>query len=206
MESERIKIFDEQWKLIGETTRAEAHRIGYWHETFHCWLICKSEGIDYIYLQIRSEKKKDYPNLLDITAAGHLLVDETIADGVRELEEELGLKVSMDELISLGIIKYCVVQESFIDREIAHVFLYRCKNTIDEFKLQPEEVSGLVKIKFEDFHQLWLGLKEEVRVEGFSINSDGKKEIISEKIGKNKFVPHERLYYERVAKLIHTYI
>jgi isopentenyldiphosphate isomerase len=68
VENEKLKIFDEHRTQIGVATREEVHRIGHWHETFHCWLISKEGEIDYIYLQIRSDEKKDYPNLLDITA------------------------------------------------------------------------------------------------------------------------------------------
>ena len=83
MEEELLRIFDSNRNAIGTAPRHEVHRFGYWHETFHCWFICREEGIDYIYLQIRSESKKDYPGLLDITAAGHLLATETVHDGVR---------------------------------------------------------------------------------------------------------------------------
>jgi isopentenyldiphosphate isomerase len=68
VENEKLKIFDEHRTQIGVATLEEVHRIGHWHEAFHCWLISKEGEIDYIYLQIRSDEKKDYPNLLDITA------------------------------------------------------------------------------------------------------------------------------------------
>ncbi|MFC0271472.1 hypothetical protein ACFFIX_08395 [Metabacillus herbersteinensis] len=89
--------------------------MGHWHEAFHCWFIGKEGGIDYVYLQICSNEKKDYPNLLDITAAGHLLSHETIYDGVREVKEELGINVTYAELVPIGVIKYCVTKENFID-------------------------------------------------------------------------------------------
>src|SRR4051794_30055162 len=88
MEVEKLRIFDENHNQIGIATRDEVHKLGHWHETFHCWIVGKESGINTIYFQIRSAVKKDYPSLLDITAAGHLSSDETVKDGIREVQEE----------------------------------------------------------------------------------------------------------------------
>ncbi|WP_313898466.1 NUDIX domain-containing protein [Lederbergia sp. NSJ-179] len=147
MENERLKIFDEDREQIGVATREEVHRIGYWHEVFHCWFISNEMGIDYIYLQLRSETKKEYPNLLDITVAGHLLENETVQGGVREIEEEVGIDISFQELEPLGVMEYCLIKDNFIDKELANVFLYRCDSSFDDFTLQEEEVAGIVKVE-----------------------------------------------------------
>jgi isopentenyldiphosphate isomerase len=80
MNEEKLSIFDEDYNRLGERTREEVHANGYWHETFHCWLAHYDEDSeeDYIYFQLRSDRKKDYPGLLDITAAGHILSHELI--------------------------------------------------------------------------------------------------------------------------------
>ena len=130
MESEKLKIFDEYRNQIGVATRKDVHKLGYWHEAFHCWFISEEKGTNYLYLQLRSHKKKDYPNLLDITAAGHLLANETVQDGVREIKEEVGIDIPFQELIFLGIVDYCVIREDFIDKEIANVFLYKSKKSV----------------------------------------------------------------------------
>ncbi|RFB17177.1 NUDIX domain-containing protein [Bacillus sp. HNG] len=205
-EQERIKIFDDHKNLIGVASRSDVHRIGYWHEVFHCWFIRNEEGIDYIYLQLRSKNKKDYPNLLDITAAGHLLADETVEDGVREIKEELGIDVAFEELIKLGVLDYSVVQEDFIDKELANVFLYKSKNDLDDFTLQVEEVSGIVKATFIDFSQLWFGEKDEIEISGFEIKNDGKKKKINEKVNRDRFVPHQVSFYKEVIRKIHEYV
>jgi isopentenyldiphosphate isomerase len=202
MENEKLKIFDEDRNQIGVATREEVHRIGHWHEAFHCWFISREEGIDYIYLQIRSDAKKDYPNLLDITAAGHLLAHEIVNDGIREVKEEVGIDVSFKELVPLGVFKYCVTRENFIDKELANVFVYKSNKTMDEFKLQKEEVSGMVKAELNSFYDFWLGTKDEISVEGFEMNKAGKKVPISKTVDKNRFVPHEKTYYESVVKSI----
>ena len=202
MESELLKIFDEHKNQLGTATREEVHRLGYWHEAFHCWFVSIENRTDYIYLQIRSENKKDYPNLYDITAAGHLLADESIDDGVREIKEELGIEVTIHDLVPLGQIKYCVLLNNFIDKEFASVFLYKSKNDFNDFILQKEEVSGIVKAKFTDFTQLWFGEKDEIQVEGFEVNHSGSKSIINKKVNKSDFVPHAASYYKSVIEMI----
>lgn len=200
MESELLKIFDERRNFIGTAPREEVHRVGHWHETFHCWFIEEVDGELYIYLQIRSETKKDYPGLLDITAAGHLLTSETVYDGVREVEEELGVEVTFSDLISLGIIHYSVKTEDIIDKEFAHVFLYKSQSSFKDYKLQTEEVSGIVRARFEQFAALWLGKIEEIQVEGFGVNKLEERISIEMMVTKKNFVMHEQSYYEAIIR------
>lgn len=202
MESERLKIFDEDGNPIGVATREEVHARGLWHETFHCWFMAKEDDTHYLYLQIRSEQKKDYPNLLDITAAGHLLVNETVQDGVREVYEETGIAVSFEVLKPLGIMKYSVTREKLIDQERAHVFLYQDGITFTDFRLQREEVAGMVRVRFADFYMFCLRKKEEVVIEGFKQNESGEKMPVLEKVGWEHFVPHEPSFYEEVVNRI----
>lgn len=206
MESEKIKIFDKDRNELGVATREEVHKFGYWHETFHCWFIAREEEIDYIYFQIRSDTKKDYPNLLDITAAGHILAHETVYDGVREIKEEVGIDISMNELISLGLIEYCVVREEFVDKELAHTFLYLSKHGFNEYELQKEEVSGIVRSKFNDFYEFCMGDKEEIRIQGFQIDNNEKRKPLDQLVNKDNFVPHEASFYKKIAHLISKHL
>jgi isopentenyldiphosphate isomerase len=202
MENEILKTFDSDRNQIGVATREEVHRIGHWHEAFHCWFVCREEEKDYIYLQLRSDLKKDYPNLLDITSAGHLLASETVQDGIREIKEEIGIDVTFNELVPLGIFSYTVIKENFIDNEFANVFLYKSKNTLDDFTVQREEVSGIVKVEFNDFYKLWMGEREEINIKGYEIDKDGKKVLMDKNVGRSKFVPHEDSFYQSVVTLI----
>lgn len=202
MENEQSKIFDEYRNQIGVATRRDIHRFGYWHETFNCWFISKENETDYLYLQLRSNLKKDYPNLLDTTVAGHLLANETVQDGVREITEEIGIDISFQELIPLGIIAHCIVSEDLIDKEIANIFLYKSEKSFDNFTLQEEEVSGIVKTKFKHFAELWLDERETIKIKGFLIKKDGEKVLIDENVGKNKFVPYQIKFYKTLIEKI----
>ncbi|APH07030.1 NUDIX hydrolase [Bacillus weihaiensis] len=201
-----LRIYDEQKNDIGVATRSEVHRKGYWHEAFHCWLTSYEQDTVYLYLQLRSKRKKDYPNLLDITAAGHLVAHETVEDGIREIKEEIGIDVSFDELIKLGVLYYCVIQEDFIDKELANVFLHKTNKTLDDFILQLEEVSGIVKVKVNDFADLWYGVKEKINMKGFEINEHGERITINEFVSRERFVPHQISFYKEVIQKIQEHI
>ncbi|MFC7680758.1 NUDIX domain-containing protein [Paenibacillus sp. GCM10028914] len=202
MDTELINIFDDNKKQIGVATRKDVHTFGYWHESFHCWFIGREKENDYIYLQLRSEVKSDYPNLLDITAAGHIMSNETVTDGIREIKEEIGIDLTIDELESLGVVDYVVINDNFIDKELASVYLYRYNSTFDEFILQKEEVSGIFKAEFNDFCALWYGEKSHINVEGFIIDPKGNRVMANKVVGEKEFVPHEKSFYQTIVKLI----
>lgn len=202
MEIELLKTFDHRGNITGVATREEIHRLGHWHETFHCWIVGREEGVDYIYLQLRSDRKKDYPSLLDITAAGHLLSDESVEDGIREVEEELGIRVAFEELESLGIIGYTIISDKLIDKEHAHTFIYKAAPAWHDFKLQTEEVAGIVRTELSSFVGLWKGDVESIKIEGILVDEQGVRSSIEKKVGKESFVPHPLDYFEKVLERI----
>ncbi|UPM53086.1 NUDIX hydrolase [Gottfriedia acidiceleris] len=206
MKEELLKVFDESGNHIGEASRSEVHEKGLWHETFHCWLISIVKNQASIYFQIRSHQKKDYPNLFDITAAGHLLSTETVEDGLREVKEELGIEVRMEDVIPLGIIKNSIILETINDQELSHVFLLKSDQPFTDFNLQKEEVSGIVKANFNQFYQFAHGLRDTVEVDGFQITETEEKIPIQKSVDKNQFVSHESNYLIDVVELIKNHI
>lgn len=171
---ERLAIFDEHYHKIGEAIRDEVHAKGDWHEVFHCWVIEKIEDEYVIYLQLRSKLKKDYPNQFDITAAGHLLATETVLDGVRELHEELGINIALEELKALGVIPYMIDNESIKDYEFANVFVYEITNGLDTFQIQREELDGMYYMRLRDFFDLANGTITSALVIGYYYQGDEK--------------------------------
>jgi len=198
METEMLRIFDIHHNPIGIASRDEVHRKGYWHETFHCWVL---EG-NQIFFQLRSLDKKDYPGLLDITAAGHLLANETVEDGIREIQEEIGLQPTFADMIPIGVIKNEITLDSIIDLEFSHVFVYEGHNVIKHCVLDQEEVSGLVQATFSSFYDLVRGRCEMIEVEGIDSNHLGVRQTIQKMIGLRDLVPHDQNYLLEVTKRI----
>lgn len=191
---EELKIFNKDRTYIGTATREEIHLKGLWHETFHCWILAEIDGKEYLYFQLRSKVKKDYPGLLDITAAGHLLSHENVEDGIREVEEEIGIKVTMDELTYLGVIPYEKEMEGFIDREHAHVYLLERKLPFESFTLQTEEVSGVFLVPLEGFYNLWFGNERHMLIEGMT-EDHWERKSVTMIVEKEMFVPHSDAFY-----------
>src|ERR671911_1310116 len=92
---EKVDILDSRGEKTGEVAwKSEAHRLGLWHRCFHCWIFSPGipSGGPYLFVQRRAAGKDTWPNRLDVTAAGHLGAgEETLAGGLRGIEEGLGL-------------------------------------------------------------------------------------------------------------------
>ncbi len=170
--TELLDIYDENLTCLGVKDREAVHRDGDWHCTFHCWVIYRgADGLDYIVMQKRGPDKQLYLNLLDITAAGHLEAGETLADGVREVKEELGIEVNFDDLIPvgrrLGVVRY----NGLIDREFNEVFFLILDAPLSTYQIQEEEVSGLVKIAIDDGLALFARERETISGEAVGLGA-----------------------------------
>ncbi|MCY4146685.1 MAG: NUDIX domain-containing protein [Chloroflexi bacterium] len=155
--SERFDIYDEALTHIGTKSRAAVHRDGDWHQVFHCWVVGRDAQGEFVILQKRGPAQDAYPGKVDISAAGHLVAGETVVDGVRELHEELGLRVNFDELRSLGRRVGIARADGLIDRQICHVFLYRCDQPLRDYTFAADEIDGLLKLRLDDGLRLLSG-------------------------------------------------
>ena len=152
---ELIDVRDEAGEPTGEVVwKSEAHRRGLWHRCFHCWIFGVDAGQPYLLVQRRAATKDTWPGYLDLTAGGHLGAGENPLDGLREVEEELGLRVDPGRLVPLGLRRAEQKIPDGLDREFQDVFLLRDDTPPWDLRLQREEVEAVLRIGLEDAEAL----------------------------------------------------
>ena len=191
---EKIDILDASGNHAGRVAwKSEAHRRGLWHRCFHCWISGSDTEGQYLLVQRRAASKDVWPGRLDVTAAGHLAAGETTLDGLRELDEELGLAPDPERLIPLGTRRIEQKIPEGCDREFHEVFLLLDPSSPKDLRLQEEEVESLVRIALDDAEKL--GATDTVPAREWK---DGKP--IETKANLIDFVPNDDDYLGRVAR------
>lgn len=140
---ERLDIWSASGKPTGkDCPKDEAHKNGWFHPTVHVWFYT-SDGK--ILMQQRGSNKETYPNLWDVSVAGHVHAGESIENAVlREVEEEIGLTISKTDFTLLDIRKNINIHPNGIkDCEFQHVFLIELKTPIKALVIQEEEVDAI---------------------------------------------------------------
>ena len=143
---EYLDICDESGQPTGKIiARDIAHRDGILHRTAHVWVIRKEGGKTQILLQKRSMEKESFPGKYDTSSAGHIPAgSEPLPSALRELQEELGIEASPDQLTYAGQfrIQYEKIfyEKPFRDNEVTCVYVYREPVDIRTLKLQESEV------------------------------------------------------------------
>ncbi|MWV45719.1 NUDIX domain-containing protein [Paenibacillus sp. HJL G12] len=205
MSQELFDIYDDNDRKMGTAPRDEVHAKGYLHHSFHCWIARDTPEGRKILFQKRQDSKDTFPGRYDITAAGHLSAGETVQDAVREVEEELGIPVRMDQLTSLGTIDYYATGTAggkpFIDREKCFVFGYLLNLPLTAYRLQEEEVAGLYETDLDDAIALFEGSKSVIPAMGIhSITENRVPQIFDTTLSLQQFVPHKSDDYLHVFK------
>lgn len=214
MSTEIFDIYDEQLKYIGTATREEAHREGYWHRTFHCWVYEQQQDELYIAFQQRQAIKDTNPLCFDITVAGHLCAGETVQDAVREIKEEIGLTVAFDQLHYLMQVKEQSTDVhhgvAFKDFEFSEVFALENPCPLHTWSFQRDEVLAVYFAPLKRLQQLFLGGIDQLEVNGYIQDEDKQDEhgMIAHQatITKQQFVPRDDQYYLNIFEAIATRI
>lgn len=95
-----LDIVNELDEVIGQGTRADIHLHNRMHRATHI-ILTNSEG--QVFVQLRSQRKDTNAGLWDSSAAGHVDAGESYLDcAARELQEELGVEVAVEQLQEIG--------------------------------------------------------------------------------------------------------
>lgn len=150
---------DEWLEVLGESgeptgvrkRRAEVHRDGDWHRSFHLWLVREGR---YVLLQRRSSLKDLEPGRVDVSVGGHFRAGEGLGEVLREAEEELGLSVSLHELHLLGTQRAERFYPGATDREIQEVYVMRAEQPLERYALDCREVAVLYEAPIDGLIEL----------------------------------------------------
>lgn len=155
--------------------KSEAHQKGLFHSTVHIWFYTSNGQV---LLQQRGKNKNTFPLLWDVSVAGHVGSGEIIeTSAVREVEEEIGLKIKPLDLLKIGVFKSTQKHsENLVDCEFHHTYISRLQVPLEDLKKQESEVEGLALISIDQF----------------------RKELLVEK--PYKYVPHSQDYYRTIIK------
>ena len=175
---EYIDILNDDLTILKTCLKSEAHKHGYLHASVHVWFYTdKGE----LLFQKRSKNKIAFPNLWDVSVAGHISAGETaIYSALREVEEEIGLSITKNKLEKIGSFNEMHQhRKDFIDNEIHLIYTSRLSTPLNQLKIQKEELSAIKLIPISTF-------KEELRTPDFY----------------KSYVPHSNEYYTFVLNEI----
>ena len=187
---EYLDYFDANYKLLGKAEKRKVHLKGLWHHTFHCW-VYTSDGK--VVFQLRAKHIVACPGLLDVSCGGHIQAGETpLKGGLRELREELGLKVSQKELLYLGVFQHtadCLYPDGKpnLNREYGHVYLLKSDLPLKEYRLQRDELDGVFKADLNDLFRLFSKEVKQISMEGYVFDKQDKLVPVTKKMGLKAF-------------------
>lgn len=148
---EWVDILDENGNATGRSClKSEAHAKGWFHPCVHIWFYTSNGDI---LVQQRGANKKTYPLLWDVSVAGHMAAGETSEEAaLREVEEEIGLRIKAADLLQVGVYKSLKLHENgLIDAEFLNTFLHPLTVSVNNLVPQKSEVADLKLISLQEF-------------------------------------------------------
>lgn len=163
---ELFLVVDENDIPLTPLPRKEVHGHGVWHRTAHIWVINKNNEI---LCEQRSKMKELCPGQWNPSFGGHLSPGEAYIEGaMRELYEELGLKLSSDMFTLWKIYKNQDPLNS--NNEFQAVFTIRWDGAITDLVLQADELEAVAWHSVEHIKESLLNDADWIKEKGYKLD------------------------------------
>lgn len=153
---EYLDISDENGAPTGEIVeRTVAHEKGILHRTSHVWVLRRHGGAVWVLLQKRCMTKDSNPGCFDVSSAGHIPAgSDFVASALRELQEELGITASEDELVYCGRRRFFSKKQfygrPFFDNQISNVYLLWRDIEAADIAFQKTEIASVCWMELDE--------------------------------------------------------
>ncbi|MCC6524562.1 MAG: NUDIX domain-containing protein [Polyangiaceae bacterium] len=197
---ELFDLYDREGRPLGrQKERALVHRDGDWHRSVHVWVALRAPGSGActLVMQRRSLEKDTWPGAVDVAVTGHVRAGETLAESLREADEEIGLRLGPGDVVHLGLRR----REDrhapgLADHELQSI--YAAVVTLELARLRPGEgeVTELLALPFEAAGALYRGELEAVDGERLRVGPSGP-ELAPARLARRELVHAGDPYYAR---------
>lgn len=180
-------------------TAAQAIADGDWLGSINIWLYSLDPEPSIIY-QLRAPTVLWEPNKLDLAGGGHYSAGESGLDGLRELQEELGITIPRDKLQFFGPRLLAGVDAKGRERKW-HISVYvgEYAGTLEAMTLQEEEVYGVFKVPLKPLMQVFHGQAESLEVVGKDAHGNSLPYTITLQSFPYNFDDYQRKMAEFIA-------
>ena len=146
---ELVDVLDENGMYTGKVeTREKCGKEGLWHKAVVVFII-NSKG--QVLLQRRSQNKKTWPNMWDVSVGGNVLAGEFgFEAAIREAKEELGIKLEKENIVFIGSVISSNKRGDIINNYFNEYYVANKEIDGTKLQLQEEEVSEVKWINKDD--------------------------------------------------------
>lgn len=179
-----LKVYSSEMDFLYMEDKKTVHQKGLWHKVFSG--ILYDAARQKIYFQTIFPKETysfERPDYMDFSVGGHVEEAESIIEaGLRETREELGLKISSDQLKFLGIrICNCDPAPTYKIREFQYFYGIELKNGIEDisFELMDGEVKSVIEVDIGDYLKLLTNNLSKIKAREFLLDRNTRSLITS---------------------------
>lgn len=178
-------------------SRSDVHRDGSWHRAVHVWVYGFRYGDPFLLFQRRSAQKDTWPGRLDATVGGHLRSGEGVSDALREVDEEIGVRVALEDLRHVGRRRHMSDGDTGVnDNEIQDLYLLRSDRPLAAYVPDTDELEALVECQLRSVVELLAEERTSIVANVRLAESEAIKEA---EVRLEDFIPSLDQYPFRVA-------